>query len=134
MDRYVRNCYPCHYVKASRQSPFGMRKLNIVPDAPWQDISLEFVVGLPESKEYDSNWMVVDCLTKLRHMVPSKSTYSTEDRADLFLHNVWKHHGLPDHIISDHGLQFSSRLWKVLCQRLNIEQRLCTGFHLQTDG
>ena len=95
---------------------------------------MDFVVGLPESKGYDDIWVVVDRLTKLRHMVLCKSTCSSEDLADLFLHNVWKHHGLPSTVISDRGTQFTSRFSKALCERLGIEQRLSTGFHLQTDG
>ena len=78
-----------------------MLKPNPVTDAPWQDISMNFVVGLPESKGYDAIYVVVDRLTKCRHMVPCKSTCSSEDLADLFLHNVWKDHGLPERIISD---------------------------------
>ena len=69
---------------------------------------MDFMVGLPESNGYDAIWVVVDRLTKLRHMVPCKSTCSSEDLPDLFLHNVWKHHGLPDRIISDRGPQFAS--------------------------
>ena len=94
---------------------------------------MDFVVGLPESKGYDAMWVMVDHLTKLRHMVPCKSTCSSEDLADLFLHNAWKHHGLPSTVISDHGLQFASHFWKALCERLEIERRLSTGFHPQMD-
>ena len=95
---------------------------------------MDFVVGLPESKGYDAIWVVVDRLTKLRHMFLCKSTCSSEDLADLFLHNVWKHHGLTSTVISDRGPQFASRFWKVLFERLGIKRRLSTGFHPQTDG
>ena len=95
---------------------------------------MDFVVGLSESKGYDAIWVVVDRLTKLRHMVPCKSTCSSEDLADLFLHNVWKHRGLPSTVISDRGPQFAWRFWKALCERLGIERRLSTGVHPQTDG
>ena len=67
-------------------------------------------------------------------MVSCKSTCSSEDLADLFLHNVWKHHGLPSTVISDRSPQFASRFWKALCKRLGIERRLSTDFHPQTDG
>ena len=134
VERFVRNCHPCRRSKASRQSPFGILKPDPVPDAPWQDLSMDFVLGLPESKRYDAIWVVVNRLTKLRHMVPCTSTCSSEDLADLFLHNVWKHHGLPSTVISDRGPQFTSRFWKALCQCLGIERRLSTGFDLQTDG
>ena len=86
-------------------------------------------MGLPESKGYDAIWVMVDRLTKLRHMVPCKSTCSSEDLADLFLNNVWKHHGLPSTVISDRGPQFASQFWKALCERLGIERRFRTGFH-----
>ena len=105
-----------------------------MPDAPWQDLSMDFVVGLPGSKGYDAIWVVVDRLTKLRHMVTCKSTWSSEDLADLFWHNVWKHHGLSSTVISDQGPQFASKFWKALCKCLGIERRLSTGYHLQTDG
>ena len=136
VERYVRNCHPCRRSKASRQSPFGILKPNPVPDAPWQGLSMDFVVGLLESKGYDAIWVVVDRLTKLRHMVPCKSTCSSEDLADLFLHNIWKYHGLPSTVISDRGPQFALRFWKALCEHLGIERRLSTvtGFHPQTDG
>ena len=67
-------------------------------------------------------------------MVLCKSTCSSEDLADQFLYNVWKHHGLPSTVISDHGPQFASWFWKVLCECLGIERRLSTGFHPQTDA
>ena len=95
---------------------------------------MDFVVELPESKGYDAIWVVVDHLTKLRHMVPCKSTCSSEELADLFLHNVWKEHGLPSTVISDRGPQFASRFWEALCEHLEIERRLSPGFHPQTDG
>ena len=67
-------------------------------------------------------------------MVPCKSTCSSEDLADLFLHNVWKHHGLPGPVISDCGPQFASHFWKALRKHLGIGWRLGMGFHPQTDG
>ena len=134
VERYVWNCHPCRRSKASRQSQFVVLKPNSGPDAPWQDLSMDFMVGLPQSQGYDAIWMVDDCLTKLRHMVPCNSTCSSEDLANLFLHNVWKHNGLPSTVISDWGPQFTSRFWKALCKRLGIERRLSTGFHLQTDS
>ena len=65
-----------------------MLEPNPVLVDPWQDIGMDFIIGLPVSKGYDAIWVVVDRLTKLRHMVPCKSTCSSGDLADLFLHNV----------------------------------------------
>ena len=105
-----------------------------MPDAPWQDLSIDFIMGHPESKGYDAIWVVVDRLTKLSHMVPCKSMCSSEDLTDLFLHNVWMHRGLPSTVMSNQGPQFPSKFRKGLCEHLGIERRLSTGFHPQTDG
>ena len=67
-------------------------------------------------------------------MVPCKSTCSSEDLADLFLHNIWKYHGLPSTVISDRSPQFASWFGKALCEHLGIELNLGTGFYPYTDG
>jgi len=47
---------------------------------------------------------------------------------------VWKLHRLPESIISDRGPQFAAELTKELNRMLEIEMRLSTTFHPQTDG
>ena len=70
----------------------------------------------------------------MRHFVPCRTTTSASDLANLFLHHVWKQHGLPQDIISNRGLQFASDFWQQLCSRLGISPRLSTAFHPETDG
>ena len=95
---------------------------------------MDFVVGQLQSQGYDAIWMVVDRLTKLCHLVPCNSTCSSEDLANLFLPNVWKHHGLPSTVISHRGPQVASGFRKALCERLGIERCLSKGVHPQMDG
>jgi len=105
-----------------------------VPDRPWQNISVDFVNGLPPSKRFDAICVVVDRLTKQRHLIPCKTTITAEELPQLFCDRVFRYHGLPKTIVSDRGPQFTSRSWKHLCHSLNIEPRLSTAFHPQTDG
>jgi transposase InsO family protein len=95
---------------------------------------MDFVTGLPWSNDHDAIWVVVDRLTKQRHLVPCRTTVDARDLADLFLQNVFRLHGLPLTITSDRGPQFSSAFWHRLCARLGVEPRLSTAFHPQTDG
>jgi len=95
---------------------------------------MDFVTGLPRSKDHDAIWVVVDRLTKQRHLVPCSTTVDARDLADLFLLNVFQLHGLPRTITSDRGPQFASAFWHRLCARLGIELQLSTAFHPQTDG
>jgi hypothetical protein len=95
---------------------------------------MDFVTGLPKSDGFDTIWVVVDRLTKARHLVPCHSTIDAEGLADLFLQHIFKLHGLPLTIVSDRGPQFAADFWGRLCSRLGIDRRLSTAFHPQTDG
>ena len=77
--------------------------------------------------------VVVDRLTKMRHMIPMKSL-DTVSVAENFVKYVFKLHGLPDSIVSDRGTQFVSDFWEALCSRLQIKARLSTAYHPETDG
>jgi len=134
VERFVRNCHTCRQSKTSRHTPFGVLRPLAIPQPPWQDISMDFVTGLPQSKDHDAIWVVVDRLMKQRHIVRCNTTVDARDLADLFLQHVFRLHGLSRTITSDRGPQFSSAFWHLLCARLGIELRLSTAFHPQTDG
>jgi hypothetical protein len=47
IDCYTHNCHTCQRTKPSRHAPFGVLRPLPIPDRPWQDISMDFVTGLP---------------------------------------------------------------------------------------
>ena len=95
---------------------------------------MDFITGLPWSNGNDAIWVVVDWLTKMRHLLPCLTTIDAPSLADLFLDNIWKHDGLPLTIISDRGPQFAAEFWGTICRRLKIDRRLSTAFLPETDG
>ncbi len=99
--RFVRNCHACQRSRTARHRPFGILRPLPVPDRPWQDISMDFVTGLPWSDGCDAIWVVVDRLTKARHFVGCKTDVDAADLADLFLEHVFRLDGLPRTITSD---------------------------------
>ena len=48
--------------------------------------------------------------------------------------NIFRLHGTPSVIISDHDARFTSHFWKQFFQILRTDLRLSTAFHPQTDG
>jgi len=77
---------------------------------------------------------VVDSVFKRVHFVPTHTTVTAEGAARLFLHHVWKLHGLPKRVVSDHGPQFVASFTKELYRLLGIRLSFSTAWHPQTDG
>ena len=135
--RYIRNCYICQRSKAPRDQYNGLLQALPVPEQRWQDISMDFITGLPVSEGFNAICAIVDRLSKERHYAPCIATdrgTSAEATADILMRYVFRSHGLPESIISDRGPQFVSLVWKALCQRLKIDVKLSTAFHPETDG
>jgi len=79
-----------------------------------------FVVELLESSRHDAVMTVVDSVSKRIHFVPTHTTVTAKGAAKLFLHHVWKLHGLPKHVVSDCGPQFVASFTKELYRLLNV--------------
>jgi len=134
IERYVANCHICQLSRTTRHALFGILRPLSIPYRLWQDILMDFVTGLPWSHGNDVIWVVVDRLTKMCHLVPCHTTIDAPSLADLFLDNIWKHHGLPLTIISDRGPLFAAEFWGTIWRRLKIDRRLSTAFLPETDG
>jgi len=77
---------------------------------------------------------VVDSVSKRVHFVLMHTTVTAEEAASLFLHHVWKLHGLPKCVVSDHGPQFVASFTKELYRLLGIRLSSSTAWHPQMDG
>jgi hypothetical protein len=73
---YVALCDTCQRVKARHELPARLLQSLQVPEWKWQEIAMDFIVGLPRTQSgYDSIWVIVDRLTKVAHFIPVKTTY-----------------------------------------------------------
>src|SRR6185437_10881301 len=59
---------------------------------------------------------------------------TAETMAQVLITHVIRHHGLPRAITSDRGSQIVGHMWRRVCELLQIEQRLSTAYHPETDG
>ena len=95
---------------------------------------MDFIVDLPPSNTFDCICVVVDRFSKMAHFVSYKKTITGENTAKLFIDNIYRYHGLPDDIVSDRGPKFVSNFWQSLIKILQVEIKLSSAFHPQTDG
>jgi len=132
---FVARCMVCQQVKIEHQRPAGLLEPLEIPQWKWEQISMDFVGGLPRTqKGHDSIWVIVDRLTKSAHFLPVKSTYKASQYAEMFISEIVKLHGVPVNIVSDRDPIFTSHFWKAFQKALGTRLKMSTSHHPQTDG
>jgi len=76
ITKYVAECDTCQRVKASHLKVAGTLQPLPIPSWKWDDISMDFIVGLPlTSQHHYSIWVIVDRLTKTAHFILVNTSY-----------------------------------------------------------
>lgn len=134
INDYVDTCNVCNHMKTFPAKPQGPLKPNEIPEGPWQVMTTNMIVSLPKSQGFDSILIVVDHFTKQAYFTPCHETLTAEGAAELYIRDVFHHHGAPTKVISDRGPQFASKYMHALYKGLGIEPAFSTAFHPQSDG
>jgi hypothetical protein len=59
--RYVFECDTCRKVKADYMKPRGLLQPLSIPEWKWDDINMDFIIGLPlTARKFDSTWVIID--------------------------------------------------------------------------
>lgn len=64
---FVNACIVCQQTKIPTHLPYGLLQPLLIPNAVWEDISLDFIVGLPSFQTYTTVLVVVDRFSKAAH-------------------------------------------------------------------
>ncbi|GJU10658.1 DNA/RNA polymerases superfamily protein [Tanacetum coccineum] len=132
---FVSKCMTCQQVKIEHQRASGLLQPLEIPMWKWDEISMDFVTGLPTTqKRHDAIWVVVDRLTKSAHFLPIRKNYGISKLAEIFRQEIVRLHGTPTSIVSDRDPKFTSHFWKGLQKAWGTRLKFSTAFHPQTDG
>ena len=98
---YVRGCDRCQRTKPSRRPRMRTLHPHAVPEAPWEEVTVDFIGELPESNGYNAICIVVDRFSKQIHAIPTTTRITAEGTAKIYRDHVFRLHGLPKKIIHD---------------------------------
>ncbi|MBW0511147.1 hypothetical protein O181_050862 [Austropuccinia psidii MF-1] len=124
---YVSSCQQCTKNNNIHHKKFGFLKPLPIPNGPWICLSIDFITQFPPSNSFDSILVIVDRFSKMAVFIPTMSSITSLDLADLFIKDIFSKHGLPSSIVSDRGSLFgpifvSSSRFQEICQLFTIQK------------
>ena len=98
IQQYVRHCPVCQQNKYVAMSPGELLQPLPVPHQIWEDVSVDFIEGLPKLVGKDSILVVVDRLSKYEHFIALRHPFTATNIAGIFVKEIVRLHGVPlDH-------------------------------------
>ncbi|XP_058075813.1 uncharacterized protein LOC131224308 [Magnolia sinica] len=86
---FISRCMVCQKIKVEHRKPASLLQRLPVAEWKWDNISMDFIVGLPRTqKKHDSIWVIVDRLMKSARFLPIRATDSIDNLARLYVHEV----------------------------------------------
>ncbi|GJS54906.1 RNA-directed DNA polymerase [Tanacetum coccineum] len=134
VNKLLDRCRTYHIAK-THSSNAGLYTPLSVLVAPWEDASLDFVLGLPHTQlAKDSIMVVVDRFLMMAHFVPCLKMFDASQVARLYFAKIVKLHGVPKTLTFDRDVKFVSHFWRTLWTRLGSKLQFSSSHHPQTDG
>ena len=106
--KLVDRCHTCQLAKQGKQNP-GLYMPLPIPNRPWEDISMDFMLGLLKTlRKHDSIFVIADCFSKMTHFIYCSKTFDVSHVAGLVFIEIVRLHELPKTIASDQDVKFTS--------------------------
>ena len=135
IDAYIKSCDRCQRFKHRTHKAHSTAKSYKVPDYPWQVMTMDEKSGLPKTvRGNDAFWVFMDKLSKRGHFFACKHKLTSVQIARVFMDVVFKHHGIPEVIISDRDALFTASFWDTLWKLIGTNLNMSSTNSPQTDG
>jgi hypothetical protein len=111
VQRFVEECLVCQQNKVETIKTPGLLQPLAIPSQRWEEVSMDFIIGLPKSEGKSVIMVIVDRLTKYAHFCALSHPFKASTVATTFMEIVQKLHGSPKIIVSDRDPIFTGHFW-----------------------
>jgi hypothetical protein len=109
---FVAECEVCQCNKGEIVKSLGTLQPLLIPPNIWNDIFMDFITILPKSGNKSVIMVVVDFLSNYAHFNALQHPFTASTVAQIFMDQVFKLHGMPHSIVSNHDPTFTSNFWQ----------------------
>ena len=110
-SKFEAECDTCQRIKTLSATPAGLLQPNTLPLLVWEEITMDFIEGLPKVDGSSTILLVVDHWSKYAHFICLKHPFSAQSVVAIFVTEIVRLHGVPS-IISRRGQICMSHFWK----------------------
>jgi hypothetical protein len=134
VQRFLVECLVCQQNKVEIIKTPGLLQPLSIPSQRWEEVSMDFIIGLPKSEGKSVIMVIVDRLTKYAHFCALSHPFKASTVATAFMEIVQKLHGIPKIIVSDRYPIFTGHFWTELFSCLGTQLAHSSSYHPQSDG
>ena len=133
-QNYVWQCDVCQQSKSDTLTPAGLLEMLPILDRVWEDMSMDFIEGLPTSNGFSIILVVLDRFSKYGHYIALKHPYSAKTITEAFVKEVLWLHSMSWSIMSDRNPTFTSQFSVEYFWLQGFMLCMSSAYHPQTDG
>jgi hypothetical protein len=89
----------------------GLLQPLSIPNECWEEVSMDFITGLPKSEGKSVIMVIVDRLTMYAHFCALSHPFKASIVSTAFMETTQKLHGSPIIIVSDRDAIFTRHFW-----------------------
>jgi hypothetical protein len=130
----VAECVVCQQNKVETIKTPGLLQPLSIPSQRWEEVSMDFITGLPKFEGKSVIMVIVDRLTKYAHFCALSHPFKASTVATAFMETAQKLHGSPKIIVSDRDPIFIGHFWTELFSCLGTQLAHSSSYHPQSDG
>jgi hypothetical protein len=134
VQRFIEECLVFQQNKVEAIKTLGLLQPLAIPSQRWEEVSMDFIIGLLKSEGKSVIMVIVDRLTKYAHFCALSHPFKASTVSIAFMETVQKLHGIPKIIVSDRDPIFTGHFWTELFSCLGTKLAHSSSYHPQSDG